>query len=130
MLGLSYNRLTALPIDFQLLYRLQELLLAANNITEISKDFAKLKNLVKIDLSDNYLTMLPETLIKLTNLKQLDLTDNMILQWPSNFAKLQDRVDVSYSRGRVIFAAALFRLWQSPNTLLKRFSIGSKIHDS
>ena len=97
ILQLSHNRLTTLPIDLPLEYRLRELHLASNDLTEIPKDISKLKQVVLFDLSDNFLSMLPETLIKMSSLKELNLTDNMILQWPTNFVKLQDKVNVRYT---------------------------------
>ena len=95
MLGLSDNRLKALPLDLPLAYRLTELRLGSNELTEITKDISKLKNLVRFDLADNYISSLPETLTKLSSLKELNLANNTIMQWPTNFVKLQDKVNVS-----------------------------------
>jgi|GEM_PF-6303661 len=89
-LDLSYNKLTAFPVEFWSLTQLESLLLDNNQIGALPEALGRLTNLKVLALNSNKLRTLPEGIGKLTRLwGTLELRHNDLEQLPSGMKYLE-----------------------------------------
>ena len=69
-------------------YKVVELDLSFNNLTSLPKEIELLDNIVWLNLNDNKFINLPEELINLPNLERLNISNNNIKEFPSDLCGL------------------------------------------
>lgn len=87
-LNLSHNRISSLPehwAAWSLLPRLRELDISSNNLQELPHNITKL-DLERLDISNNHLTLLPEEIAFMAKLFQLNVKNNQLIFPPQELS--------------------------------------------
>lgn len=87
--NLSFNELTAIPVQLFQATELRFVNLRNNPITDISSGVATWRNLKSLNMAFCYITVLPQSLFELSMLEILDVSYNHIVEIPVEISKLR-----------------------------------------